>query len=160
MPRKRRKYNTRLVRQEYSYSIPEIAKLFGVHKNAVGQWLKSGLRPIDCSRPILVHGSALISFINNRQAARRAACQPNELYCFRCRAPRNAKDNKVSVDRHSTKVLQLLAQCCVCGLRMSKSISVKQLPIYQQVFECPTPASLHINETLKPSDNRDSTEEK
>lgn len=156
---KRRTYNLRLVRREYSYSIPEIAALFGLHKNAVGQWLKAGLKPIDRSRPVLIHGSDLVNFLQSRQSARRTTCQPDEFFCFRCRAPRKPKSGQVTISPRNAKLLKLVAHCAVCGTKMNKSGSVRQLPKYRQLFSAATPAQPHISETPNPSDNRDLTGE-
>lgn len=157
MTRKRRTYNPRLVRRDYSYTIQDIAELFSLHKNAVGQWLKAGLKPIDRSRPLLIHGSDLINFLLMRQAARRTRCQPTEFYCFRCRAPRPPTDRKVDVLPRNAKLLSLVAHCATCGTKMNKSGSVRQLPTYRQLFTCTMPAQPHLTEIPQPSDNRDFT---
>jgi hypothetical protein len=34
-----------------SYSVEEVSRLFGIHKNTVGNWLRQGLSPIDGERP-------------------------------------------------------------------------------------------------------------
>ena len=42
-----------------NYSVVEIARRFGVHKNTVRNWLKQGLVTIDGRRPILILGREL-----------------------------------------------------------------------------------------------------
>ncbi len=160
MTRKRRTYNVRLVRWDYSYTIQEIATLFDLHKNTLSQWLKAGLKPIDSNRPLLIHGSDLVNFLLTKQSTRRTRCQPDEFFCFRCRAPRQPQGRKVEVHPRNAKLLKLVAHCAVCGTKMNQSGSVRQLPAYRQVFNCTTPAPPHISETPNPSDNRDLTGEK
>ena len=44
-PRKRKRHpNYRLVKIHHSYTVEEIARLFGSHRNTVRRWLKLGLR--------------------------------------------------------------------------------------------------------------------
>ena len=69
-----------------TYDTNEIAKLLGLHRNAVRHWLKQGLATIDDRRPLLVHGAVLKAFLQARQGARRRKCRPDEFYCFECRS--------------------------------------------------------------------------
>jgi len=39
-----------------NYTVEEIAKLFGVHRNTVRQWVKQGLPTSDRKRPMLILG--------------------------------------------------------------------------------------------------------
>jgi hypothetical protein len=51
-----KRLNPRRVKIHRTYTVNEAAMLFRVHKNTVCTWLKSGLRPIDSRRPILILG--------------------------------------------------------------------------------------------------------
>ena len=63
--------------------------LFGVHKNTVRGWLKSGLQPIDDRRPTLILGRKLSGFLHARRERARQRCRPGQFYCLRCRAPKD-----------------------------------------------------------------------
>ena len=52
----RRHANPRLVKLHRNYTVEEIARLFGLHKNTVRNWLKEGLALIDGQRPMLILG--------------------------------------------------------------------------------------------------------
>src|SRR6266508_815248 len=71
-----------------NYSVEQIASLCGKHKNTVRAWLRDGLKSIDSSRPILVHGQVLADFLKARRAAAKRPCPPGHLYCFKCREPK------------------------------------------------------------------------
>ena len=45
--------NHRLVKIHRSYTVEEIAELFGIHKNTVRDWVKGGLATSDDKRPML-----------------------------------------------------------------------------------------------------------
>ena len=136
--RKKRTYNVRLIRRNFSYSIDEVAELFDLHTNSVRLWLKDGLTPIDSVRPILIHGSDLIAFIRKRQTARKHPCAPDEFFCFRCRQPRHAWENLVDLEiRPGSKVL-LKAVCAVCDGGLNKAGLQAKLEDYRLLFDLQT----------------------
>ena len=83
-----RRVNPRAVKLHRSYSVPELAACFGVHKNTVRHWQRGGLKPLDGKRPVLFQGAIVQAFLSARNASRKRPCPPGTLYCFRCREPR------------------------------------------------------------------------
>ena len=137
---KKRNYNTRLIKRDLSYTIQEVAELYGLHPQAVRRWINIGLRTIDGLKPFLIHGSDLINFLNGRQSGRKQKCQPHEFYCCRCRLPRRAQKNEVKVENRSRKLLNLSAVCEACDTQMNKAGSVRRLHEYRQTFTVQTAA--------------------
>ena len=90
---KKRHPNHRLVKIHRSYTVEEIARLFGIHKNTVRHWVKEGLATIDDKRPMLILGHVLAAFLQARRVKNKQTCKPGELYCVRCRAPRSPAGN-------------------------------------------------------------------
>lgn len=80
--------NPNAVKVHRSYSVGELAKRLGVHKNTIRHWQRDGMASIDGSRPSLFHGGAVRNFLIKRNASRKRPCPPGTLYCFRCRTPR------------------------------------------------------------------------
>ncbi|HTZ66034.1 MAG TPA: helix-turn-helix domain-containing protein [Roseiarcus sp.] len=138
---RRRRYPASRIKQSCCYEPAEIAKLFGVHRNTVRHWLKDGLQPIDCRRPILVHGSKLKAFLARRQEGRRQKCAPGQFYCFKCRAPRTPWENLMDVAPHTEKVAKLTAICGVCETRMHRTIRRSDLPRFTAAIEQASMAS-------------------
>ena len=67
-----RHVNHRLAKIHRSYTVEEVARLFGRHRNAVRAWLKSGLPTIDKTRPALIAGIDLRDFlVKRRQQSKR-----------------------------------------------------------------------------------------
>jgi len=142
---KRRSYNVRLIKR-LSYTIREIAELFRIHRQAVRRWIKAGLRTIDDSKPFLVHGNDLIDFLRERQSSRKRKCGPNQFFCCRCRAPREARDNRVNIHIRNAKQLNIAGRCEKCGARVNRAGSVGKLDDYSKTFVVQTTADGHIRE--------------
>lgn len=77
-----------------SYSVQEVAELYGLHKNAVLRWIKDGLPIIDQRKPYLIYGADFADYLDGRQKKRKHKCGSDEFYCCKCRAPRKAWDNR------------------------------------------------------------------
>ena len=87
MPKRRPNY--RLVKIHRNYTVEEIAGLFGAHKNTVRAWMKTGLKTMnDKRRPVLILGSELAAYLQARRTKNKRPCQPGEIFCVRCRAPK------------------------------------------------------------------------
>jgi hypothetical protein len=71
-----------------NYSVEDITRLFGIHKNTVRNWLKQGLPAIDDRRPILILGRELSRFLYERRQKAKQACGPGWIFCIACRAPK------------------------------------------------------------------------
>ena len=82
-----RRVNPNRVKLHRSYSVEELARCLGVHKNTVRHWQGKGLEPIDTTRPALFQGEAVRKFVRNRNSSRKSPCAPGTLYCVRCRSP-------------------------------------------------------------------------
>src|SRR3954464_13745227 len=118
--RRKRRYNVRRVKATLPYTVQEIADLFDIHKNAVLRWLKNGLIADLSQRPFLIRGDELIRFLKQRQDGRRQKCRPEEFFCFRCRAPREAWLGIADLMIESATRLRLKGLCGVCETPVSK----------------------------------------
>lgn len=73
---RRLRLNPRLPKMHYTYTVEEVAALFGVHENTVRPWFREGLTAIDDARPTLVSGGELRRFIEGRRAGSKKPCSP------------------------------------------------------------------------------------
>jgi excisionase family DNA binding protein len=153
-PHKRR-YNLRLIKRTWPYTVQEIAELFGIHKNAVLRWLKEGLVAQRDHRPFLIPGHELERFLRARQAKRRCKCRPTEFYCFKCRAPREPYLGIADVVIENPFRLRVKALCSVCSTAVSKVQRVQDLAKIQSLFHVQQLAERHMPEAISPSLNRD-----
>jgi excisionase family DNA binding protein len=154
-PRRKRRYNVRLVKATWPYSVQEIAELFGIHKNAVLRWLKDGLPADRSQRPFLIRGDALTRFLKTRQNRNQCRCGPGEFFCFRCRAPREAYLGMADIAIESPKRLRIKALCIACDTPVNKVQSVRDLEKIQSRFHVQQLTGEHLLECSVPSVNRD-----
>ena len=122
-----KRLNPRRVKIHRSYTVEEVARLFGVHKTTVRGWLKDGLPRIDGRRPILILGRELARFLHARRERRRQRCRAGELYCFRCRAPRPYAPRTADYLPLSPSSGNLRATCADCGTRMYRRVALHKL---------------------------------
>jgi hypothetical protein len=107
-----------------SYTVEEVARIFGVHRNTVRQWLKAGLPTIDDKRPLLILGRALGDFLRAKRQRWRRSCGSGELYCVRCHAPRRPLDGAAKYVPLTTTSGNLVGTCPDCGCSMFRRVAL------------------------------------
>ena len=119
--------NHRLVKIHRNYTVEEIARLFGVHRNTVRHWVKGGLPTIDRKRPMLIHGRQLAAFLQDRRSKNKRKCQPGEIYCVRCRVPRQPAGEMAEYKPVNTTLGSLIGICPNCDAMMYRRVNLAKL---------------------------------
>ena len=114
--------NPRLVKVHRSYTVADVARTLGVHKNTVGQWFEAGLQKNDDQRPILIHGSHLRSFLTDRRVKSKRKCAPGEMYCVRCRSPKKAAGQMADYVPITSTLGNLEGLCPDCDSMMNRRV--------------------------------------
>ena len=153
----RRRYpNHRLVKMHRSYTVEEIARAFGIHKNTVRQWLKTGLPAIDEKRPKLIQGQKLVFFLQVRRKRRKQTCPPGQMYCVRCRVPKSPAAGMAELLPFNEKIGNLRAICPDCHSIMHRCVSMAKLSAFQGGIDISYAQALpHIREISQPAVNSD-----
>jgi hypothetical protein len=148
--------NHRLVKIHRNYSVEEIARLLGKHKNTVRNWVKDGLATIDNKRPMLILGRDLVEFIKKRRAKNKQRCKPGELYCVRCRLPRFPAGDMAEYSPVTDKFGNLIAICPDCDSIMNRRVSLARIDQVCGNLDITFPKELrHIVNRTNPSVNGD-----
>ena len=154
----KRNHNYRLVKIHRSYTAEEVAKLFGIHKNTVHNWVKNGLATIDNKRPLLIIGNDLVDFLQKRRTKNKQTCKPGDhcVYCVRCRVPRPAAENMAEYSPVNEKTGNLVAICPACDAIMNRRVSLAKIGEVIGNIDITFPEDLrHIVESSRPSVNSD-----
>ena len=110
-----------------SYTIDEVARTLGVHRNTVRHWIKAGLRVIDDKRPILILGSDLAGYLLRRREARRQPCRAGQMFCLKCRKPQEPAGRMADFVASSATSGALVGICPACNRLIYRRVSVARL---------------------------------
>jgi hypothetical protein len=119
--------NPRLVKIHRNYSVEEIARLFGLHKNTIRNWLKQELAAIDDHRPMLILGRELSRFLQERRQRGKQSCGPGRIYCIACREPKVPAGNMADCIPTSPSAGNLCGICPDCDRLMYRRVNLSKI---------------------------------
>ena len=91
-----KKIKYHLIKAGRTYTIKEIATVLNCHVRTVQEWIKQGLEVIDRnSKPYLISGRVAKQFLKQKSDKFKVKLKKNELYCLKCRAPRESLDDEL-----------------------------------------------------------------
>jgi len=148
--------NPRLVKIHRNYTVEEIARLLGKHKNTIHNWVKEGLATIDDKRPMLILGPDLVEFIKKRRVKNKQSCKPGQLYCVRCRVPKFPAENMADYEPVTEKLGNLTAICPDCESYINRRVSLTRIWEVCGNIDITFPEEQrHIAKRAKPTENSD-----
>lgn len=134
----------------------EAARLLGVHRNTVREWIRRGLPTTDRIRPLLILGRDLAAFLHARRVRNKRTCQPGEIYCVRCRAPRNPAGDMTEYHPATAVMGKLVGICPDCECMMYRRVNLTKLEQIRGRLDITMPqAPTRINESTQPTVNSD-----
>ena len=154
-----RKPDLRCIRASACYTAPEVADLLGVAVGTVRSWMRNGLPCLMDTRPFLIPGDKLKAWLKDRRKRRRQECQPDEIFCFGCRAPRRPQPGTVTIVLRNAKTTITKGRCPVCGSTMNRGGSVARLDDTKRAFGVHTIGQEHLAVSIEPIVNRNFVEE-
>lgn len=122
-----RTYNPKICKIHRSYTVEEVADLFGAHKNTVRNWIKNGLPICDDQRPFLILGSLLKEFLQKQRAVNKHKCNASEMFCFKCKMPRTPELSSVEFKTETTTKGCIIARCPICQCKMNKFFQLAKI---------------------------------
>jgi len=119
-----KKYNTKGIKLDYTYSVEQIAELYGVDVQTVRRWIRDeGLQRIEGMRPHGVHSSELRRFIDKRNGKRKQPCKLNEMFCLKCQRPKRPKAGSAMQIKLPNSSVRIKALCSACNSKINRSVS-------------------------------------
>ncbi|HEX4022392.1 MAG TPA: helix-turn-helix domain-containing protein [Acidobacteriaceae bacterium] len=152
----KRRRNHRLVKIHRSYTVEEIARLFGTHKNTVRAWVKAGLPTCDSKLPMLILGRELVAFLQARRMKNKRPCQPGEIYCVRCRAPKLPAGGMAEYQPITPTLGNLIGICPDCESMIYRRASLVKLSQIQGNLDVTfSEAQRQVSDRNEPTVNSD-----
>jgi hypothetical protein len=128
--------STRGIRSARLYTADEAAKAVKVSLQCVRKWLREGLPCLCASRPLLIRGYELRSWIETRKhAKKRTRLAPHEFYCVGCKTAKTPLGNMIDCCENNAHSLMLSAICPTCEGPMKRLSRRADLPFLKRVFE-------------------------
>jgi len=138
-------FNPNLAKIHRNYTVEEVALLFGIHKNTVREWIKSGLPACSEQRPALILGYQLREFLQGKRQGRKRKCRLFEIYCLRCREPKRPAGNMVDYEPMKPDSGRLIGLCPDCEGLINRYTSTARLGPIREHLEVRVPKALeHI----------------
>ena len=154
-----KRINPRRAKKHRCFSVTELADLLGVHKHTVRGWLKKDLPAIDGAKPTLIHGGAFQEWWAKQRKAAKRPCQPGQMYCFKCKAPKSPALGMVEYSATNATTGNLKALCETCETMMHRRTRLADIPAKMPGLDVQiTLASSSIGALAYPSSNCDETE--
>ena len=118
-----KKYSTKRIKADYTYSIDQIAELYAVDVQTIRRWIRDeGLQRIEKMRPHGVHSSELRRFIDKRNNKNKKSLKLNELYCFKCQQPKQPAPNSAIEVRLPNNCVLIKALCSTCNSKTNRTV--------------------------------------
>ena len=152
--KKKRHYNPNLAKIHRSYSVEELADLYGVYKGTVRAWIKAGLPTMNKKRPTLIRGSDLRDFLRAKRTKNKQSCKAGEMYCFKCRTPKKPDGNMVDFQTITETIGNLVGICPTCNTIMNRRVNITKLDQVRGEMDIMMPLTQrHIVDSNQPSVN-------
>ena len=124
---RRRGPDHRWIKLHRTYTIAEAADVVGCHRNTTRLWIRQGLPVIADKRPTLIRGEDLKAFLLKRHRDRKRPCGPGQIFCVKCRTPREPALGMADFAPCVTGAGTLTALCPVCGTVIKRWVSPTRL---------------------------------
>jgi len=120
--------NPRLPKTHRNYTIEQVVRLFGVHKNTVTRWIKvDGLPAMTSSRPHLINGRELRKFLEQKAKTRKINLPDGHLYCLSCRAAKRPAGGMLEDISHGLGAANFQAICPTCENFMHRRVARSEM---------------------------------
>jgi hypothetical protein len=130
-----RRYDTRRIKKNRSYSVEELAEALAVTHATVRNWIKAGLQLLDQNRPQIMLGFHIQDFLQNQRQKAKRPLADGEVYCLRCKAPRMPDGLMADYEPTSVSGGRLKALCEVCEGLCNRNVNAQQLQLFSNILE-------------------------
>lgn len=117
----------RSVRSHLSYEVAELARVCGVSRSTIRNWIKSGLPAMTDRKPILIYGAELKQWRQETLHKRKQKCAPGEMFCFTCRKPKRPALGMAEYHPDNPTHGRIVALCETCERTMYRACALARI---------------------------------
>lgn len=150
MKRRKQKPDLRRIRILQSYTVQEAAETLDRTPATVRKWIKLGLPVLPDTRPRLICGDDLKTWLNARWQAKKQPCGLAELYCCKCHRPRRPAPSSVATAPLSKGTVTISGKCGTCGTGMQQPRSLSKLAETIAAMKALPQGQAHLSGCSKP----------
>ena len=125
-----KRLSTRGIKKNRQYTYEDVAELLGVKIQTVRAWRDKGLDVLTSTTPHIIMGFALKEFIAKRAKDALQPLKDDEVFCFRCKAPRKPFGRMADYEPINDVRGRLITLCSQCEgrcVRLTSAADMLQL---------------------------------
>jgi len=133
-----KRLSTRKVKKHRLYGYEEAGRALGVTAHTVRSWRPSGLQVMTASTPHYILGAELIRYIEDKQAKKSVKMRLDQMYCFKCKTPKEPLWGMVDYIAINDKRGRLTGLCETCEGGLQRFVGKSDLGRFGQIYEIMT----------------------
>lgn len=133
--------NPMAVKAALAYTIDEAAQALNKNPATIRNWIKDGLHVMSSSKPYLMSGAAIRTYLRKKHAAAKRPLEADQLYCVCCRAGRKPANMAVLISQIAPKTSLLKGQCGHCSGVSTRMIATSRVDEFAHTFDITQQAS-------------------
>jgi len=143
----RKKLNPKLIEKHRTYSVAELAALYGVEKVTVFRWVRNGLLCIDNLTPHLIFGEVLIHWINKHRPTKSSLENKGKVFCVKCKDHVFFDSSKAMPKKAPPGRVFFQSRCPACNSLVNKIFKKGDITLeeIQKRLVCCFPASTKVH---------------
>lgn len=130
-----KRVSTRKIKKHRLYDYVEAGGALGVTPHTVRSWRPLGLKVMAASTPHYILGAELIRYIEEKQAKKSVKMALDQMYCFKCKAPRKPLWAMVDYVPVNDARGRLTGLCEACEGGLQRFVGKGDLGRFDQIYE-------------------------
>lgn len=127
-----RSYNGVRLKSHRVYTVDDLMRSYGVSRNTITNWIKSGLNPSDAETPRVFRGAVISDFHTERRERMRLRLRDGEFKCVSCKMAVYPERDTIHEGLSNKIRKHLTGQCPDCQKVVSKLVSVAEFELVMQ----------------------------
>lgn len=130
-----KRVSTHRIRKNRLYTYEDAGNCLGITSRTIRAWRAQGLSVLTGNRPHYVLGEAIIEFVECKQVKRCVKLGLDQMYCFKCKAPKNPLGAMVDYIAINTTKGRFVGLCEACEGPLHRFVGKADLPRFADIYD-------------------------